>query len=133
MEFALVVPMVLLLFMGIFEVSNYFYARLTVRHSVMEASRFAVTGAQVEDPASGDTLSRAASIAEVFRRAAPTVPVDLEQLAITPPDGGQPGEIVTIVATYRYDFSLPLVDQFFPEGLEFTVRTAMRNEPSFQE
>ena len=127
------IPMVLLLFMGIFEVSSYFYTRLTLRHSVMEASRFAVTGSRVADEASGDTLSRAASIAEIYRRAAPTVPVDLERLTIDPPDGGQPGEIVTVAATYSYDFSLPLVDQFFPDGLEFTVTTAMRNEPSFQE
>lgn len=124
--------MVLLLFMGIFELGNYFYARLTLRHSVLEASRFAITGSRMEDEATGDTLTRAASIAEVFRRATPTVPVDLERLAIDPPDGGAPGEIVTVSATYRYDFSLPLVDQFFPDGVEFTVKTAMRNEPSFQ-
>lgn len=118
--------------MGIFELSSYFYARLTLRHSVLEASRFAITGSQMEDEESGDTLSRAASIARAFQRAAPTVPVDLESLLIDPPDGGQPGEIVTISATYRYEFFLPLVDQFFPSGVEFTVKTAMRNEPSFQ-
>ena len=132
-EFALVIPMVLLLFLGVFEISTYFYTRLTLRHSVMEASRFAITGARIEDEISGDTLSRAESIAEIYRRAAPTVPVDLEALVIDPPDGGQPGEIVVVTATYSYDFSLPLVDQFFPDGVEFNVRTAMRNEPSFQE
>lgn len=132
-EFALLIPLVLLLFLGIFEISSYFYTRMTLRHSVMEASRFAITGAQVEDESSGEPMTRAASIAEVYRRAAPTVAVDLERLTIDPADGGQPGDIVTISATYSYDFTLPMVDQFFPDGLEFTVKTAMRNEPSFQE
>jgi hypothetical protein len=123
--------MALLLFVGIIEVSHYYYARLTVRHSVLEASRFAVTGNQIEDGETGDTLSRSESIVQILQAASPTVPVDLEQLVIDPEDGGGPGEIVRISATYQYDFSLPLISRFFPEGLEFTISTAMKNEPFF--
>jgi hypothetical protein len=131
-EFALVVPMALLLFVGIIEVGHYYYARLTLRHSVLEATRFAVTGSQLQDPESGDTLTRAESISRILRLAAPALPVDLERLSIEPPDGGGPGEIVRLSATYSYGFSLPLIRQFFPERLEFTVSSAMKNEPIFQ-
>jgi hypothetical protein len=131
-EFALVVPMALLLFVGIIEVSHYYYARLTLRHSVLEATRFAVTGSLLEDPESGDTLTRAESITRILRSAAPALPVDLERLSIEPPDGGGPGDIVRLSATYSYGFSLPLIRRFFPERLEFTVTSAMKNEPIFQ-
>lgn len=131
-EFALVVPMALLLFVGIIEVSHYYYARLTLRHSVLEATRFAVTGSQLEDAESGDTLTRAESITRILQSAAPALPVDLERLSIEPPDGGGPGEIVRLSATYSYGFSLPLIRKFFPERVEFTVTSAMKNEPIFQ-
>ena len=131
-EFALVVPIVLLLFVGIFEVGHYYFARLSLRHSVLEAGRYAVTGNQLIDEETGDTVSRAASIEHMLRRAAPTVPVDLERIVILPPDGGAPGEIVRVSATYSYAFSLPMIGKFFPEGLDFTVSTAMKNEPFFR-
>ena len=130
-EFALVVPMALLLFVGILEMSHYYFARMTLRHSVLEATRFAITGSQVEDPESGDTLSRGESIVHILQAASPTMAIDMESLVIEPPNGGGPGEIVRISATYQYGFSLPLIGKFFPEGLDFTVSTAMKNEPYF--
>ena len=49
MEFALVMPLVLFLFFGVFEFGRFYFARITLQHAVAEAARFAVTGSVLHD------------------------------------------------------------------------------------
>jgi hypothetical protein len=132
-EFALALPILLLLMTGVFEFGNYFYTRVSIRHSVLEATRFAVTGRQLEDPDDeGEYLTRAESIVQVIENKASAVHVDLRSVTLTPSDGGGPGDVVRIEVRYNYAFSLPFVRNFFPpDALGFSVRTAMKNEPRF--
>lgn len=131
-EFLFAVPVLLLLMVGVFEFSRQYYTRLTVRHAVSEAARFAVTGQQLVDPESGETLSRAESIIMTINESASGLTLDVEGIEVDPADGGGPGEIVQIRATYRvYFLSARLVRSFAPEFTEFTVATTVRNEPVF--
>ncbi len=50
-EMAVVMPMLLILFASIFEFGRLFHTRLTARHAVIEATRFAVTGRRHRQPA----------------------------------------------------------------------------------
>ncbi len=131
-EFLLAVPLVLILLSGIFEFGRHFYTRLTLRHAVAEAARFAVTGSQRTDPGTGDPLSRAESIVQVIVERAHALDVDVSGIQIKPPDGGGPGDVVQISARYRYTFVLsPIARVFGPGHIDFTVATVVKNEPVF--
>ena len=129
-EFVLTIPIVLFVIFSIFEVGFYFYTKITVRHSVVEATRFAVTGNKLV--VQGDTLSRAEAIIHIIQSKAQNIQVDLNGIQVDPPGGGGPEDLVRISVTYRYIFWLPFIEAFFPEGsTDFTVTTVMKNEPFF--
>lgn len=128
-EFAMVIPIVALLFMGIFDFSRFFYARLTLQHAIHEATRFAVTGGALDD-GQGNTMTRVESIKSVITREATALDLDVDQLIIDPADGGGPTEIVTVTGNFEFQFVTPGVSVFFPGGkYDFTVATSMKNEP----
>jgi Flp pilus assembly protein TadG len=117
---------------GIFEFGRHFYTRLTLRNAVSEAARFAVTGQTLIDPNTGQPMARSTSIVQVIIDRASALNVDVTRIRLNPPDGGGPGEIVTIDATYRYGFTFTPVARFFNQGfIDFTVSTAVMNEPAF--
>ena len=103
-EFVLVIPMILLLLTGIFEFGRHYYPRLTLRNAVAEAARFAVTGRTLLDPDTGQPMTRAESIVQVILDKARGLAVDVNNIQINPSDGGLPGQVVTVSATYRYTF-----------------------------
>ena len=132
MEFLLALPVALLLLFGIFEFGRHFYTRLTLRNAVAEAARFAVTGQTLVDPSTGQPMPRSTSIVQVIVDRAADLHVDVARIRLTPPNGGGPGEIVTIDATYTYTFAMAPIARFFGDGtIDFTVTTAVMNEPSF--
>ncbi len=128
-EFALVLPLVLFLFFGVFEFGRFFYSRLTLQHAVSEAARFAVTGNVLPDTL-GNPMSRAKSIIEVIHKSANTLEVDVDRVTIDPADAGGPGDVVRVSANFTFQFMIPGYTSMFPDGqLEFSVSTAMKNEP----
>ena len=129
-EMALVTPMLLMLFASIFEFGRVFHTRLTARHAVIEATRYAVTGNQLTDEESGDLVDRATSIRRIVAERAYALPVTPESIDIFPADGGGPEDVVRITLTYSYDYSLPGFMDVLPE-MRFTVAAAMRNEPFY--
>lgn len=129
-EFLFAIPVVLLLLSGIFEFGRHYYTRLTIRHAVSDAARFAVTGNLRSDPETGEPMTRAQSIEAVLRQRAGDLRVGVTDLTIAPADGGGPGEVVTISATYRYTFVLTPIARFFGPGyVDFTTATSVINEP----
>lgn len=130
-ELALVITMLMMLFSGVFEFGRFYYSRLTLQHAVREAARFAVTGNVLND-AQGNPMTRVASIQQVIQQKAYNLSVNVNDITIVPADGGGPGDVVTITTVFRYDFVVPPVKQFFPPGhVDFTISTAMKNEPFF--
>ena len=51
-----------------------------------------------------------------------------DSIVVDPSDGGGPEEIVTVSASFTYRFFLPGLEDVLP-SVDFTVRTAMKNEP----
>jgi len=130
-EFALAVPIVLVLMFGIMEFSRHYYARLTLQHAVSEAARFATTGGVLPDSV-GDPMSRAKSITTVIARRASTLNVDVDGVTLDPADGGGPGDVLRVSADFTFNFLMPGVRTLFPDGsLRFSVSTALKNEPYF--
>ncbi|MCG8468259.1 MAG: pilus assembly protein [Gemmatimonadetes bacterium] len=129
MEFILAVPIVILVLAGIVEFGRHYHARLTLRHAVAEAGRFAVTGQVLQDTL-GNPMTRAQSITHKIQTAASDLNVQVTELNITPPDAGGPGEVVTIDATYRFQFVMPGIKQLFGGGyVDFATATSVYNEP----
>jgi len=129
-EFALVLPLLVSLMFGMFEFGRLSLSRLTAKHAVAEAARYAVTGRLMTDPETGEPIDRAESIRKIVRD-------NVEPLAIAysidvePPDGGGPDELVTVSASFTYRYFLPGLEDVLPP-VDFTVRTAMKNEPFIQ-
>lgn len=131
-EFLFAIPIVLFLLLGIFEVGRHYFTRLTLRHSVAQAARFAVTGRTLEDPENpGTQLTRAESIQLVITEAAQNLGVTVDQITINPPDGGGPEEVVRVGVTFQYDFFFEPMGQLLDPMKDINVSTAMRNEPAF--
>ncbi len=126
-EFGLTIPVILMVLFGIVEFGSLSFARITVRHAVVEATRFAVTGNQLTDPDDDQALlSRIASIQQMVHDRATHVTV--QSISISPADGGGPEEIVTITVDFTYEFFLPGFKNVL-DPVDFSVSTSMRNEP----
>ncbi len=131
MEFSLILPMMLLLILAIMEFGQLYQTKLTLRHAVREAARFAITGNVLLDSL-GNPMTRAESIQETILQSAARLNIDVDNISIDPADGGDPEDVVTISVTHRYDVNTPMIGEFFTLGyLDFTATTAMRNEPFF--
>ncbi len=130
LEFAVIVPVLLLVFFGVFEFGRFYFTRVTLQQAVAEAARFAITGEVLPDPDSGDPMSRAQSIIAVIHKNAHTLDIDVDRITLTPPDAGGPGDVVTVNAEFSFEFVVPLYDKLVPGGkIDFEVSTAMKNEP----
>lgn len=131
-EFALVLPLLLVVFFGIFEFGRFYYTRLTLQHAVREAARFAVTGNTKTDE-EGEQMTRGSSIAKVILDNTRDLGVELESVTIDPADGGGPEDIVRVGVNFEYKLTLPLVKNIVPDNrVRFSYSTAMRNEPFYQ-
>jgi Flp pilus assembly protein TadG len=137
-EFAVVVPLFLLLVFGVFDFGRLFFTQMTVQHAVREAGRFAVTGNHQTDPNNPrQTLSRVDSIIQVAKNAA--AGIDLSGIQISSVNGGHkglgraggPGDTVTISFTVSLKLITPIISRLFgPDGVyTFTASTSFKNEP----
>ena len=128
-EFALLLPVLLTMFFGTVEFGRLWFTKLTVRHAVVEATRFAVTGNRLTDPETGDPMSRVASIEQHLRSNA--FSLDIEDINIDPEDGGGPEDVVRVTVSYAYNYTLPGFKNKLPT-VRFDVSASMRNEPYFE-
>lgn len=126
-EFALVLPLLVSLVFGIFEFGRMGLSHLTARHAVSEAARYAVTGQTRTDPETGEVIARVESIRQVIRESVGPLAI-ADSIVVDPADGGGPEEIVTVSVSFTYRYFLPGLEDVLPP-VDFTVRTAMKNEP----
>jgi len=133
-EFALVLPMFVLLMFAVVDFARLFYIEMTLQNAVREAGRYAITGNHQPDPNHlGQTLSRVQSISQVAQQSA--MGLDVSNLQIVSASGGNgnaggPGDTVTISLTTNLRILTPIIAQFFKNGAyTFTVSVSFKNEP----
>jgi Flp pilus assembly protein TadG len=143
LEAAIITPLLLLLTFGIVDFGSVFYAWLALENGVSQATRYAVTGNQMDDPAHpGTQLSRIDSIKQALRDATPTLTIPDQAITFQhmPLGGGAwqagagaPNEIQKVSVDYTWNIMTPLIRPFFAGGqLPIHVESAMKNEDRFK-
>lgn len=134
LEFALVLPVFVLLMFAVADFARLFYVEMTLQNAVREAGRYAITGNHEPDPNHhGQNLSRVQSIQYVAQHEA--MGLDVSNLQIVSVSGGNgnaggPGDTVTISLTTNLHLLTPVIARFFRNSIyTFTVSVAFKNEP----
>jgi hypothetical protein len=129
-EFAMVLPVFVLLLFGIIEFGRYFFVQHTLQFATREGTRLALVGRTLVD-ADGNPLSRAASIIKEIRDNASLAinPAEISisifpiTAAYSDPDrweemqnAGDPGAFMRVRTRHTYRFFTPLIGNFFTGG-----------------
>jgi TadE-like protein len=136
LEAALIVPIFLLLTFGLIDFGTVFYIYLTLENGVSQATRYAVTGQQMDDPANptGPKLPRDVSIKMAMRQATPTIIIpdsafSFYNVTKNAAGSGGPGDLIRVRVDYTVSLFTPLLRQFFTNGqLTLSVFSTMKNE-----
>ena len=131
-EFALVLPIFLLLIFGIIDFGWYFFVEHTLQYATREGMRLALVGKTLKD-GNGNPMSREDSIKKTIRDNA--LAVDSSSLSIyiypvnsdytdplnwkdpnTLPNAGGAGQYMRVRTQYTYTFMMPFIGAFFPGG-----------------
>jgi Flp pilus assembly protein TadG len=142
-EAALVTPLLLLVTFAIVDFASLFYIRLALENGASQATRYAITGNQMDDPANpGTPLSREASIRAALRQATPTLTIPDATVTFShlDPGGtdwlagtGGPNSIEKVTVAYTWRPITPVLLPFFPGGrLDLRIESTMKNEGRFQ-
>jgi len=150
-EFALTLPIFIILFIGIIEFGWYFFVQHTIQYATREGMRLALVGRTLPGPG-GNPMTREASIIQTIRnnaalavnRSAVTVyiyPVtstyqdpanwqDYGSGEEGTPNAGDSGDYMRVRSTYDHRFFTPLIGSFFGSGDTVTIRAegTYRNE-----
>jgi Flp pilus assembly protein TadG len=137
-EFALVLPMFLLLMFALIDLGRYYWIRETVENAVRQAGRYAVTGQSI----SGD--SRVASIQQIAENAMNGLySLNTTTITVSSNPVGQPGnassgfagyggENVTIKIQTALGFFTPGIARYFgPTGSNTLVESVTFRNESF--
>jgi Flp pilus assembly protein TadG len=141
-EAALIIPLLMLFTFGTIDFASLFYAYLALENGISQATRFAVTGNQMNDPANpGNLLSRTASIETAMRQATPTLTLADTAFTFThmPSGGGGwiagvggPSDIEKVSVNYTWTILTPIIRPFFTGGqITLHAESAMKNEGRF--
>ena len=141
-EAALVTPLLMLLTFATVDCAALFYAYLALENGISQATRFAVTGNQMNDPSNpGNLLSRTASIETAMRQATPTLTIADAAFTFNHMSPGSsswaagtggPSDIEKVSVNYTWNVLTPIMRPFFPGGqVTLHVESAMKNEGRF--
>ncbi len=144
-EFALTLPIFIILFIGIIEFGWYFFVQHTLQYATREGMRLALVGRTIADPSNpGNNLSREASIIQTIRDNA-MLPAIRNGIVVsiypvntnftdptgweTQQDAGDPGDYMRVRSRYVHSFFTPLIGGFFSGGgITIQAEGTYRNE-----
>lgn len=139
-EMSLMFLVFALMFFAVLEYSHFYYTRLTVRHALREAVRYASTGqANIPDPGNpGTNLARPAAIRAVFDKFLKGFSAaNLQEFTITPADGGSSGQTASVTVRFNKPFFTRLLGKLLPvvagcpaNHICFQMNAVWMNEPA---
>jgi hypothetical protein len=143
LEAAVITPLLLILTLGLVDFASMFYVYLALENGVSQATRYAVTGNQMDDPNhAGQKLSQDDSIKAAMRLATPTLTISDAAFTFShmAPGGsawlggsGGPSDVGKVAINYTWTPLTPILRPFLNNGqLIVRVESAMKNESKFQ-
>jgi Flp pilus assembly protein TadG len=116
-EFAILLPILLLLLMGIFEFGLMLNSYLTINNSAREGARLGiVAGSNTE-------------IEELITNISPTLDIENLIVNITPSDGSRKsGGTLTVEVKYNYQVTIPIISNILTGVVVLKAQTSMRIE-----
>ncbi len=142
-EAAIITPLVIVLTLGIIDFASMFYTYLALENGVSQATRFAITGNEKEDPDNpGTPLPREAAIMAALEEATPAL--DLSGVSISyshmapgsaswAGGSGGPGDIGKVSVSYTWTPLTPILGPLLTNGqLTVQVESAMKNESRWE-
>lgn len=133
-ETAMVIPLLLLLTFAVIDFSSVLYAYLALENGVSQATRYAVTGQQMNDPNNaGQKLSREQSVRSAMRAATPTLSIgdgcfQFYNLTKGISGAGGPSDVIRVTVNYDWTAFTPLIRPIFNGQIRLTVQSTMKNE-----
>lgn len=116
-EMALVLPILIILFMGVIEFGRIFHSYLIITNASREGARVAIVGRS-----DADIKDRVRFVASDLDPAQLQIDIDPESA------GRTSGILVTVTVNYRMELAFPLFEAFLPNPLAITSGTTMRIE-----
>jgi TadE-like protein len=143
LEAAIITPLLLILTLGLVDFASMFAVYLALENGVSLATRYAITGNQMDDPNNvGQKLSRDDSIKAAMRQATPTLTIGdaaftFSHMAMGGNSwlggSGGPGDVGRVTINYTWVPLTPILQPFLTNGqLTVRVESAMKNESKFQ-
>lgn len=120
--FSLALPVLLMMIGGIIEMSRLMYTDSTLKYAVQEAARAAIVrGGASTNPITVD------GIGTIVRSTSVSLDPDLIAVDVAYSPDNKPGGTVTVQASYRFDFILPLLDGIGGVDLQQTASMVVAN------
>jgi hypothetical protein len=114
-EFALVLPVVLLLIFGLLEFGRVVNAEISAGHCANELARFAVVGHSIEEVRN---YAYQTPICPTFNLDPATTPGNLLiEIDLSYPGGSGTGAAVIVTMAYPIEIVVPIIQEFFPGGI----------------
>jgi Flp pilus assembly protein TadG len=116
-EFAVILPLLLLLIMGIIEFGLMLNSYLTVRNVSREGARAGIVG------------STNAEIENTIISTSPNLEESKLTINITPTEGSRKsGDTLTVQLTYKYELIVPIISSLLGNEIDLKAQTSMRIE-----
>lgn len=113
-EFALVMPILALIIVGIFDLGSGVFANNMIENAARAGARAAVI-----------KLNNDAAIRQHVRAVAPTLNLPDSQITISPSPTRTFDEPVTVTVTYTYKPITPFIGQILPSGIKLSAKSTM--------
>lgn len=118
-EFALMLPVVLLMLYGLMEMARLAQAYVTIEHAAREGARYAITGQSItgivaDRPDSIVTKTRAATAGLIVAPSTDTAAVEpgaaanYLDVSVNPTNGGSANSVITVTVAYNYSPIIPV-------------------------
>lgn len=116
-EFAIVLPLILLIVLGIVQFGMLLSSYLSLTNAAREGARAGVIGGTNYD------------IIETVKNTLPTLNPDKMTIVSTPSEGYRvSGGTLTVSIDYNYEFTVPIISSLFNNNIVLKTQTSMRIE-----
>lgn len=116
-EFALILPILLLLIMGIIQFGMVINAYLSIQNAAREGARAGIVG------------NTDLEVTTIMIATSPSLREEYLSITITPTEiNRSAGEPLTVKVSYSYPIIIPIIDSLFSDTILLNAETSMRIE-----